>query len=66
MRTSNAVRIHRNGGPEELKYEVVQVAPPGPGQVMIRHKAIGFNFTDIHHRTGRYPGGAFPIVLGEP
>jgi NADPH2:quinone reductase len=61
---SHAIRIHRNGGPEELGYETVEVGDPGPDQVLVRHTAIGVNFTDIHHRTGRYPGGAFPITLG--
>src|ERR1700742_3003812 len=64
MVQSQAIRIHRNGGPEELKYETTEVGSPGPTQVLIRHKAIGLNFTDIHHRTGRYHGGEFPLVLG--
>ena len=64
MSLSHAIRIHRNGGPEELRYEAVDVGDPGPDQVLVRHTAIGLNFTDIHHRTGRYPGGDFPITLG--
>jgi NADPH2:quinone reductase len=61
---SYAVRIHSHGGPEQLRYERVSVGAPGPGEVLIRHSAIGLNFTDIHHRTGRYPAGDFPITLG--
>ena len=64
MAKAHAIRIYRNGGPEELKYETIEVGLPGPQQVLIRHKAMGLNFTDIHHRTGRYPGGGFPLVLG--
>lgn len=64
MPTSQAIRIHKNGGPEELRFETIDVGRPGPGQVLLRHTAIGLNFTDIHHRTGRYPGGAFPLIIG--
>jgi len=64
MAPSSAVRIHKNGGPEELRFETVEVGQPGPDEVQVRHRAIGLNFTDIHHRTGRYPGPGFPLTLG--
>ena len=64
MSRVNAVRIHKNGGPEELRYEEVEVGEPGPGEARVRHTAIGLNFTDIHHRTGRYPLPQFPHVVG--
>jgi NADPH2:quinone reductase len=64
MSRVHAVRIHRNGGPEELRYEEVEVGEPGPGEARVRHTAIGLNFTDIHHRTGRYPVLQFPHVIG--
>jgi NADPH2:quinone reductase len=64
MAVSNAIRIHKNGGPEELRFENVEVGEPGPDEVRVRHTAIGLNFTDIHHRTGRYPGPGFPLVIG--
>jgi len=63
MSRVNAVRIHKNGGPEELRYEEVEVGEPGPGEARVRHTAIGLNFTDIHHRTGRYPVAEFPHVI---
>jgi NADPH2:quinone reductase len=59
-----AVRVHKNGGPEVLKYEEVEVGAPGPGEARVRHTAIGLNFTDIHFRTGRYPLTEFPHVIG--
>jgi NADPH2:quinone reductase len=59
-----AVRIHKHGGPEELRYEEMEVGAPGPGEARVRHTAIGLNFTDIHHRTGRYPLPQFPHVIG--
>ena len=64
MSRVNAVRIHKNGGPDELRYEAVEVGEPGPGEARVRHTAIGLNFTDIHHRTGRYPVPQFPHVIG--
>ncbi len=64
MTFSQAVRIHKYGGPEELKLETIEVGLPGPDEVLVRHKAIGLNFTDIHHRTGRYPGTSLPMVIG--
>ncbi len=64
MTSVNAVRVHKNGGPEELRYEAVEVGAPGPGEARVRHTAIGLNFTDIHHRTGRYPLPQLPHVIG--
>lgn len=59
-----AVRVHKLGGPEELRYEQVEVGAPGPGEARVRHTAIGLNFTDIHFRTGRYPLPQLPHVIG--
>lgn len=59
-----AVRVHKTGGPEELRYELVDVGAPGPGEARVRHSAIGLNFTDIHFRTGRYPLPQLPHVIG--
>jgi NADPH:quinone reductase len=58
--SSRAVRIHANGGPEQLVVDTVEVGEPGPGQVRIRHHAIGLNFIDVYQRTGLYP---FPMPL---
>jgi NADPH2:quinone reductase len=49
-----AIRIHETGGPEVLRYEDVELAPPAPGQVRVRHTAIGINFIDTYHRSGLY------------
>ena len=64
MTASRAIRIHKTGGPEELQLETVDVGAPAESEVLVRHTAIGLNFTDIHHRTGRYPGPGFPLTLG--
>src|SRR5665647_2451706 len=58
--TSKAVRIDQHGGPEELKIVEVQVGEPGPGEIRIRHKAIGLNFIDVYQRNGLYQ---FPMPL---
>ena len=51
----HAIRIHETGGPDVLKWEEVAVGEPGPGQVRLRHEAVGLNFIDVYHRTGLYP-----------
>lgn len=51
----NAIRVHKVGGPEALKWEPVEEAEPGPGQVRLRQHAAGLNFIDVYHRTGLYP-----------
>ncbi|MCW5220221.1 quinone oxidoreductase family protein [Verminephrobacter aporrectodeae] len=52
---SLAVQIRQHGGPEELALVDLPVGAPGPGEVLIRHHAIGLNFIDVYHRTGLYP-----------
>lgn len=61
--TSQAVVIHQHGGPEELKIVEVQVGEPGPGEVRIRHKAIGLNYIDVYQRSGLYQL-PMPLQLG--
>ena len=50
-----AVRYHKQGGPEVLQVDELPVGEPGPGQVRIRHTAIGVNFVDTYQRSGLYP-----------
>ncbi len=52
---AKAVRYHKQGGPEVLQVDEVQVGEPGPGQARIRHTAIGVNFVDTYQRSGLYP-----------
>jgi NADPH2:quinone reductase len=51
----HAIRVHQTGGPEVLKWEEVEVAEPGAGEVRVRHEAVGLNYIDVYHRTGLYP-----------
>lgn len=55
MTISRAIRLHTHGGPDQLRLEPLELAPPGPGEVRVRHTAIGVNFIDTYHRTGLYP-----------
>ena len=61
--TVKAVRIENFGGPEVMKLVDVSVGDPGPGEVRIRHKAIGLNYIDIYQRSGVYPN-PLPHQLG--
>ena len=51
---SKSILMHENGGPEKMQLEDVEVGSPGPGQVKIRHTAIGLNFIDVYTRSGLY------------
>lgn len=52
---AKAVRFYETGGPEVLRYEEVEVGEPGPGQVRLRHVAVGLNYADTYFRNGTYP-----------
>lgn len=58
-----AVQITRQGGPEEMKLIELAVGQPGPGEVRIRHEAIGVNFIDVYQRSGLY-AMPMPLTLG--
>ena len=52
---THAIIIQQQGGPEVMRWEEVSVAAPGPGQVSVRHTAVGLNYIDCYHRSGLYP-----------
>ena len=60
---SRAIHIAQHGGPEHLQLVEVQVGEPGPGEIRIRHHAVGLNFIDVYQRTGLYPQN-LPVQLG--
>lgn len=64
MTTTRAVRIHALGGPEVLRWEEVPLSDPGPGEVLVRHEAVGLNFIDTYHRSGLYPVPSLPTAIG--
>lgn len=57
----HGIRMRGHGGPEVLEWAEVDAPPPGPGEVRIRHTAIGVNYIDVYCRTGYFdlvpPGG---------
>lgn len=63
MLKTQAIRIDRHGGPEVLNHVSIELPDPGPGEVRLRHTAIGLNFIDTYYRTGLYPV-SLPTGLG--
>jgi NADPH2:quinone reductase len=66
---ASSVRAHRivmtgPGPPSVLRYEQHDIAAPAPHEVRIRQAAIGLNYIDIQHRTGRYPLPRYPSPIG--
>lgn len=60
-----AIRIHRHGGPDVLTYEDVDRREPAAGEVVVRNRAIGVNFTDIYSRNGAFPPPSLPFTPGK-
>ena len=61
---TKAVRFHKNGGPEVLRYEDIEVGEPGRGEALVRQTAIGLNYIDVYFRDGTYPSKNFPVTDG--
>jgi NADPH2:quinone reductase len=58
-----AIQATKAGGPDVLEAVDLPVPSPGPGQILVRHQAVGLNFIDTYHRSGLYPM-KMPAVLG--
>ena len=61
---TKAIRIHETGGPEVLRWEEITVGDPAPGQVRLQQTACGLNYIDVYGRSGMYPVGDLPAVIG--
>jgi len=64
---TKAIQIFRNGGPEVLRWGDTELAPPGPGEVRIRHGAIAVNYSDVNVREGGFYIAKplkFPVIIG--
>jgi NADPH2:quinone reductase len=61
---SKAIRIHAYGGPEVMRWEDVPTPEPGPGEVLVKHEAVGLNYIDVYFRTGLYKAPSMPITPG--
>ena len=61
---SKAIRIHRHGGPEVMRWEDVPTPEPGPAEALVHHTAVGLNYIDVYFRTGLYKIPAMPATIG--
>lgn len=62
---SKVVRIYQHGGPEELRFEDLDVGEPGQGEVRVKIEAIGLNRSEAAFRAGEYPvAPTFPALIG--
>ena len=52
---SKSIIIKKNGGPEVLELQDVNVGAPGPDEIKVTNLAIGLNYIDTYHRSGLYP-----------
>jgi NADPH2:quinone reductase len=59
-----AIRIHEHGGPEKLVWEDIDLGAPGPGEIRVKHHAVGLNYIDTYQRSGLYPLANLPAVMG--
>ncbi len=59
-----AIVIHEPGGPEVMRWEDRTLPAIDPGEVLVRHTAIGVNFIDVYQRLGRYPVASYPSSIG--
>ena len=50
-----SIIIKKNGGPEVLEFQDVNIGSPGPDEIKITNHAIGLNYIDTYHRSGLYP-----------
>jgi NADPH2:quinone reductase len=62
---SKAIRIHATGGADQMRWEDVPLPEPGPGEVRLRHVAVGLNYIDVYFRTGLYKLPHLPAVIGQ-
>ncbi|MEP3672150.1 MAG: quinone oxidoreductase [Hyphomicrobiales bacterium] len=61
----NAIIVSETGGPQVMKYTSIETPKPGPGEVLVRHTAIGVNFIDVYFRSGLYPSpSGLPFTPG--
>jgi NADPH2:quinone reductase len=50
-----AIVVREFGPASQMNLEDVPLPVPGPGQALIKMRAIGVNYIDVYHRTGLYP-----------
>ena len=50
-----SIIIKKNGGPEVLELDEVNIGSPGSKEIKITNHAVGLNYIDTYHRSGLYP-----------
>ena len=50
-----SIIIKKNGGPEVLELQNIELGSPGPDEIKVTNHAIGLNYIDTYHRSGLYP-----------
>ncbi len=50
-----SIILKKNGGPEVLELQDIEVGSPGPDEIKVTNYAIGVNYIDTYHRSGLYP-----------
>lgn len=58
--TMRAIRVPAFGGPEVLELAELDRPTPGPGEVQIRTRYAGVNYSDVYRRAGRVREGHAP------
>jgi NADPH2:quinone reductase len=64
---SYAMLIERTGGPDVIRRSEIDLAAPGPDEVLVKQTAVGLNFVDIYYRSGQFVGRdalSLPAILG--
>ena len=56
-----SIIIKKNGGPEVLELQDMNIGSPGPDEIKVVNHAIGLNYIDTYHRSGLYP---LPLPTG--
>ena len=52
---AKSIVIKKNGGPEVLEIQDIDIKSPGPDEIKVTNHAIGLNYIDTYHRSGLYP-----------
>src|SRR5690606_36389343 len=53
--------------PDVMRWEDIELPPPGPGEARLRHTAVALNYSDVNVRRGGFyltDKPNFPIILG--
>ncbi len=58
---ANVIRLDKQGAPEVMHLQTVDISAPAAGEALVRQTVIGLNFMDVYQRGGQY---ALPVPSG--